>query len=96
MVVRNHRVTRAKRQADYSTASVLCIPLTLCVAGVKMNVGLARDWMLSAQLLPRGVVVTRQPLELKSLVRIQAGQPQINNLSINLYHHLYFYSYIER
>jgi len=29
--------------------------------------------MLPAKLLPRGVVVTRQPLELKSLVRTQAG-----------------------
>ena len=39
-----------------------------------MGKGLAHNG--GAVLLPRGVAVARQPLELKALVRIQAGQPR--------------------
>ena len=39
-----------------------------------MGKGLAHNG--SAVLLPRGVAAARQPLELKALVRIQAGQPR--------------------
>ena len=35
--------------------------------------------------MPRGVVVARQPLELKSLVRAQAGQPNARMFPIALY-----------
>ena len=39
-----------------------------------MGKGLAHNG--GAVLLPRGVAAARQPLELKALVRIQAGQPR--------------------
>ena len=45
---------------------------------------LEKDNEIAETTMPRGVVVARQPLELKSLVRAQAGQPTITGHTVHI------------